>query len=332
MKPSFDPIDLIERGYAPAASSIAWRDALGLAIARAMDPRSDFACAYCLDRDGPQRVTFMRTSGRPQAELVDDLMSSRVHYTPQALRTILEALRVPGLLTAHELFGRTPPSDALREFGLVDTAALVVHPADLPPLLFTTAARQPYRIDASQRAVWRKLAVHLSAGCRLAGRAASAEAADVECVMTPAGRVLDARGEGKGRHARERLRDAVCAIDRARTRRGRSDPHAALELWRGLFSGRWTLVDHFDSDGSRYLLARCNELGAAGPAALPTRQRQALFFAAAGWSNKEIGYALGISETTVASHLQRALVRVGAPSRAAWISAASELTSALKPA
>lgn len=118
-------------------------------------------------------------------------------------------------------------------------------------------------------------------------------------------------------------------VDRVRTRRGRADSHLALDLWRGLFAGRWTLVDPFDSDGSRFVLARRNEPSTASPLALPRRQRQALFFAAAGWSNKEIGYTLSIAETTVASHLQRGLARVGAPTRAAWISIASELTSAV---
>ena len=144
-------------------------------------------------------------------------------------------------------------------------------------------------------------------------------------MLTPSGRVLHASGDARSDVARARLRSAVLDVDRARGREGRSNPDAALELWRGLFSGRWSLVDHFDSDGRRFLLARRNEPGAPGPKALPLRQRQVLFYVGAGWSNKEIGYALGISEATVAVHLRLALAALNVASRADWIRISAEV-------
>jgi len=61
---------------------------------------------------------------------------------------------------------------------------------------------------------------------------------------------------------------------------------------------------------------------------LPLRQRQVVFYEGAGWSNKEVGYALGVSEATVASHLRRALSTLGFSSRSEWVRFSAEMTVA----
>jgi hypothetical protein len=55
-----------------------------------------------------------------------------------------------------------------------------------------------------------------------------------------------------------RAQRAAKAIDRARSR-ARSNEDEALELWQGLVAGRWSLVEQFDSDGRRFLVARKND-------------------------------------------------------------------------
>jgi DNA-binding CsgD family transcriptional regulator len=81
-------------------------------------------------------------------------------------------------------------------------------------------------------------------------------------------------------------------------------------LWRGLLAGRWSLVDHFDTDGRRFLLARKNDPDAPAPDALSARQRQVTFYASHGWSNAEIAYALGLAENTVSAHLHQSLKKL----------------------
>ena len=100
-----------------------------------------------------------------------------------------------------------------------------------------------------------------------------------------------------------------------------------LSLWRGLVSGRWSLVDHFDSDGKRFILARENPPSLPGATGLTDRQRQILFYVGAGWSNKEVGYALGVAESTVAVHLRNALRALGVRSRAEWIALDNRLAA-----
>lgn len=78
-------------------------------------------------------------------------------------------------------------------------------------------------------------------------------------------------------------------------------------LWRGILAGGWAVVDAYDREGRRYLVAR----RAKQPRPLSLRERQVLAHAALGRSNKEIAYTLGLAPSTVSSHLRRAMRRVG---------------------
>jgi DNA-binding CsgD family transcriptional regulator len=107
---------------------------------------------------------------------------------------------------------------------------------------------------------------------------------------------------------------------------------AALSAWLGLFEGRWSLVDHVDTDGRRFVIARSNEpdFWPTRPASpLSKRQSQALYCAAAGLSNKEIGYLLGMSSPTVATHLRRGLSVLGISSREDWLRMSGQVEALL---
>jgi len=93
------------------------------------------------------------------------------------------------------------------------------------------------------------------------------------------------------------------------------DPNSALDVWRGLVAGRWSLVDQFDHDGRRYIIARENEPSTRASVALSDRERQVMGYAARGWANKTIAYHLGLSLSTVATHLSSAAKKLGAASR-----------------
>ena len=325
---TFDPIELVERGYAACGDTLEWMRAVAEPIVGCLGFGAAPAAAFCFGPSGLEDgYVVCAAAGHSKAATLADLTAAIACGSPREQRALRAAALVPGVWSSREVTGSAPHSAIARAAGYVDSPAVVVHPADRPPVVFVTLCREAYRIDSSRRALWRMLATHLGAGCRLSGRAPSPHAPDVEYVMAPDGRVVHASGDELDERTRERLRRAARDVDRARTRRGRCDPHAALELWRGLFSGRWSLVDHFDSDGKRFLLARRNDPVAPGPA-LPLRQRQVLFYVATGWSNKEVGYALGISDTTVAAHLRRALTALGIQSRNEWIRTSAEVAAA----
>jgi DNA-binding NarL/FixJ family response regulator len=79
--------------------------------------------------------------------------------------------------------------------------------------------------------------------------------------------------------------------------------------------GEWTLVDHADTDGKRFLLAKRNLPGVRDLAALTKRERQVASYAACGLSLKQIGYELGLSVSTVSAQLKSGLRKLRLTSR-----------------
>jgi DNA-binding NarL/FixJ family response regulator len=113
------------------------------------------------------------------------------------------------------------------------------------------------------------------------------------------------------------LRSAARALDRARGSLRRRDPEQAVAIWEALVAGRWSLVDHFDSDGRRFVLAHRNDADVPDARGFTDRERQVLAYAALGHSNKVIAYELGLSTSTVAYHLTRARAKLQLRSAAA---------------
>jgi len=170
---------------------------------------------------------------------------------------------------------------------------------------------------------WNRVAAHVAAGFRLhrkiAALSASTPAYEADAVLSPSGSVAHATGAAATPKAREILRNAVRAVDRARGPLRARCPEEAVEVWRGLVSGRWSLVDRFESDGRRYVLAYRNDPAAPDPRGLTPRERQVAGYAALGQSNKLIAYELGISAATVGVLIGRATAKLGFKSRAEFV-------------
>ncbi|PZR18660.1 MAG: hypothetical protein DI536_01910 [Archangium gephyra] len=156
---------------------------------------------------------------------------------------------------------------------------------------------------------WKRLAAHVAAAFRLRKQLTRFD----DAVIEPGGLVAHAEGDARELAVRTALRAAAVAIDRSRTSAARGDDQN-LEQWKVMVDGRWSLVDHFDRDGRRYYVARRNtpSLGADG---LTLRERQVASFAALGHANKLIAYELGLSTSTVATHLSSAARKLGGSSR-----------------
>lgn len=185
--------------------------------------------------------------------------------------------------------------------------------------VYVAAARKTARpLARILVARWTRVGVHLAAGFRLrrALRDAQARSLDAaEAVLTPAGRVEHAREPARSRPARQALAHAARTIERARTRRGRADADRSVAEWTGLIAARWSLVDHFEAGGKRYLVARKNDVADVGRAELSPRELQAVAFAALGHGNKLIAYEMGIAAETVRVLLHRAARKLGARTR-----------------
>lgn len=156
------------------------------------------------------------------------------------------------------------------------------------------------------RGIWGKIGLHLAAALRL--RRKLADDRERDALLDPSGKVQDAAPSVKDdRTARSALSQAVREMELARTSKMRATPEHALELWQGLVAGEWSLVEHWESDGRRYVAAYRNRSDLRDPRALTPTERSVLKYLALGATNRQIAYALGLPAGTVSSSVGQIL-------------------------
>ena len=183
---------------------------------------------------------------------------------------------------------------------------------------FGTYVKDYRKPSALERKRWPQIAAHLGAGLRLRSiaRGLSLDSASIEAVLDSSGKVHDARDEATATPVRQKLRETVRRIECARAAAGRSDPDAAMDTWEGLVDGRWSLVDRFDTDGKRFIVAIKNDPAYPDPRGLTLRERQVAEFVGLGRATKEISYTLGVSDSAVTNCTASAQEKLGLSSRA----------------
>jgi DNA-binding NarL/FixJ family response regulator len=334
MSPDRDPIALVEACYDLAASDEAWLRT----VAERAQPllRVTDVLAYHVDVD--DRGISFRTpvSAQGDADVVrrirymGDMLERRRSSTLGLVeglqakvyeKVVRAALAEPAdsmLLSEMNTFGPRWMY-TLGVPGVNELLHLLNHHIDgqgLTALVGPRPKRNPLR--APERATLQMLGAHIKAGLRLRRRLRE----QLQAVApTPNGAVLDASshlvhaaGDAQREDVRELLERKAREIDRARTRerRGHDD---ALEIWQGLIDGRWSLVERFDADGKRFLLAHENPEQVIDPRGLGELESRIVGLAVRGFSDKLIAYHLGIAEGTASAHLTRALRKLGMSNR-----------------
>ncbi|HWB78217.1 MAG TPA: LuxR C-terminal-related transcriptional regulator [Nannocystaceae bacterium] len=274
-----------------------------------------YAFTVAFDPDGTAKVTssVVETDGVPRA-LARVAVGAIDASPPSLTRPVRNAPAIASLQALWKGVDESSeihPARTCAELGFGDLRFVTGFDPSGRGFALGAPLDHRFSVDHRELALWQRLRAHLLAGLRL--RWALRE----EAVLTPTGRAVHAEGDARDARALEALRLHAKRIDRARTSSGRRDPEAALEEWRVLVSGRWSLLDRFESDGRRYLVARRNDPEIRGLRPLSQPERQVLALAALGWSNKEIAYALGVAASTVSSHLRAAMRRLGVTDRAA---------------
>jgi DNA-binding CsgD family transcriptional regulator len=308
-----DAIAVVEAAYELGAPEETW---MRLIVERALAlvPGARRGTAYTIDISNVAAPAF----GMPV----------NVGFGPRFDRRLLDAMNTDGSIlvklarqkvgTLTETLGSrlegTPMGDFVLEQGSPDAVGWVALDAEGRGMVVATDLPAVTRLPRALRSRWELVGAHLAAARRL--RSAAARKHADECVVTPEGRVVHAEGKAVPRAVRERLREMVVARDRARTQASRADPDAALECWPGLVAGRWSLVDRFERDGRRYIVARCNEPRPPGPLCLTLRERQVLGHMLQGDSLKLTAYALGLDASTVSSLAASLRLKLGARSMA----------------
>lgn len=217
--------------------------------------------------------------------------------------------------------GADVAKQALRAAGLNsdDTVGLRANATPESGVLIMKEAMVGHRLR--DRELWIRFAAHLGTALRLR-RTHEVSPDDATAILTPTGKLE--HGNDETIAAQSALGGAAKAIDRARGKLRRMDPDAAAALWRTMVRGEWSLVDWYDHDGKRFLLAQENRVPSRTKRALTPREEQVVACAAMGHSNKLIAYDLGLSIGTVAVLLGRAARKLGVSGRVALVRAFRE--------
>ena len=213
-----------------------------------------------------------------------------------------------------------------REVGLQDAIGIFALDTDGRGIQLLAPLHHIARPGPAERRRFEMIAAHLSAGLRLRS-GLTKEASNpstsngfplgAEAVIEPSKlAITDAVEEVRDSKSTGSLRDAAVRIDRARGALRKEDPDTALEAWRALVQGRWSMVDWFDSDGRRYVLALPNQPHVSDPRGLSERESQVVAYAALGESHKMIAYRLGVSRPRVTNALRAAMRKLGVKNQA----------------
>lgn len=310
-------LDVLDAAYDVVSPDAAWL----AGVARATRPLFDRGlgvCAYFTEVGGPGEIRNWGHVGELARDAAAMYEATLRVMGPEAMRQIHmvgpfgSSTRLPSV--------RLDKDAVLEELGASTAAAVLGLDAEGRGISLATwsppgAPVPPRRGEA---AFWARVAPHLACAARL--RRALRARPDVprapEAVLDPGGRVVHAEGDARDALARDALRDASVRVDRARAHAKRIDAGEALTLWRCMVERRWTIVDQFERDGRRYVVAYPNvPASRVSLEALTPRERAVAMAAALGHANKVIAYELGIAESTVATLLGRAARKLGVASR-----------------
>jgi len=274
--------------------------------------------------DKPVDLSSLRVAGDTSPQLWENSRSFHQRMTGATYRLIFPGPGRPsinGPVTQHlrslglEPAGFPPLVDLLSRLGVPELWSLWAVVDGTEGVGFVRAMPGGERPSSPTHEWWEDLGAHIAAGYRARLALAGVSPLDAaDAVFRPDGTPVSATDPRKPRI--DTWSRIVRAIDRARAADFRTGENAVLEVWSGIIEGRWSLFDHVDTDGKRYVvLVETGGSRSTGCRALSSTQREVCLRAARGLSNKEIAYELGMSLSSVATHLRRGLEKLGISGR-----------------
>ncbi len=322
-------IDIAEAAYSLEVDTQQWLPQLLEAGKGMFDLGSGVAASLAAGAspDGQPLIVQM-TPGTAGPGVLAGLLQSAHELGAEMVQQTSEAL-AGGVSVFSECRTRWPKLyDVIcRNTGCKDFVNLWAFDPDLHGTNIVMPSKELVDLSGKARGQWLMLAVHITAGNRIRRRLRQQDSAtgirptdfplDGEALIDPARfSVSEATGGAKNRSSLERIREAAMRVDRARGRLRKSNPDEALEIWHGLVRGRWSLVDWFDTDGRRFVLAKPNAPDLGDPRGLSVSEAQVATYAARGESGKIIGYRFGISPQRVSVLLKSAMRKLGVKTQA----------------
>lgn len=295
-------IDIVEAAYRLDGSEADWLDAIVATAGADLDTGSG-SYAFTGDESVPNLAKSPVFVERALSPAFGARLAELNTTAPSAIFDLL-ANRVVTCGGLEQVLGADSPVVAhfrgmMAGSGIVDGFCMFAQDAQGGSVTLSAPARAPVTPSPRVRGIWQRVGVHVVAGLRLR-RKLAARATKRAALLTPSGKLEDAtRAVADDAPARRALAEAVRAMEQARRATVRAEPAHALDLWRGLVGGEWSLVDHWERGGRRYVAAYPNRPGLRDPRALTATEQGVLRYLALGASNKQASYALGLSEKTV---------------------------------
>ena len=304
----FSPVDIVEVAYDLQVDFDAWVPRL-LEVGRSLLDHGHGVVAAVNSGFGPNgeaTVSRMYVDGD-----APELPMRLARTMQEGGERIVQTIRFGAAASISESRASQPEvvDIVTRCFGSKDVFGFWPIDPDMHGLTIAAPASEVLSISPKAGKQWDMLGAHVAAGHRLRRGLSDTEPSGVpmselplraEAVVDPKHfRVTEAVGDAQGRSSVTELREQAVQLDRARGRLRREDSDEALAIWKGLVQGRWSLLDWFDSDGRRFLLAKPNPPRVKDPRGLTKREAQASAFVALGHSNQSIAYRFGFSEAYV---------------------------------
>jgi DNA-binding CsgD family transcriptional regulator len=272
---------------------------------------------------GPVQLMGIHVASGPE-DFAERHMRALSTTDPEVLRRQLR----PGSATTGSEYSKDRPEELAHYISHVDYCkdVLFLTAVDLKGAGVAVVAplKEVTTLSSGDAHRWQMLAAHVEAGHRVrqALKAEGPEKAstdlphDAEAIFDANSfRLADVVGQACERRTTNQLRQAAVAVDRARGKMRKTDPDKALEIWKALVRGRWSMVDWFDSDGRRFVLAVPNSPHVTDPRGLNERESQVVTYAMFGDTNKMIAYRLGLSRSRVSFLLRSAMRKLRVETR-----------------
>ncbi len=313
MPSTLPEIRLVELAYEVGRGTREWVGEVGKLVQELVPGEA----SYVLEYTHKEGLFCVRESWSDDRELLDGVLAMCDMMSAELLDPFLPKPVNAG--TARELLGgdgiafdATPLAPVCRRLGIKDLFAVAASGLSGSGVVFGTALAAQAGPSREARARLVQVGAHVAAGVRLRRKLTGIEPEDAaEAVLRADGTIEHLDGPGPADH--EILSEAVKRVELAR--RHSREPDEALHLWQGLVSGRWSLVDRFESDGRSYYVAIANRPEVAKLHSLSRREAEVVAYIASGTDTKSTAYALGLKAVTVRSHLRTAMTKLGVDSR-----------------
>lgn len=282
--------------------------------------------AYSYDISGPAdtwEISLPIVHGAPP-EMGAHIHRSFVAASPAARAMVLPRLGPAGTFSA--VTGQTLSTFGASEassLGVLDAIHVNALDADDRGVLVSLTIPEPRRLAPMERRRLTMLAAHLTSARRWHDAARSPEP-DVRFESN--GKVAHVeRGHEGGVAA---LRERLLRLARVKASRGSADE--VLAAWSALVDGTYTLVDRFDTDGRKYVVAYENPPHVRDPRGLTRTEAAIAAWARRGHAQKLIAYELGLSVGTVSGLLARIFTKLGVRTRAELVERLEDATRATR--